>query len=79
MENKDEMEAKFHIIPAISNNDDMKQLKNPQIMSQIKRFIFNAILLVLSTYPLFAIIHMVFWSTMYDKNFDENKIQSKNI
>lgn len=29
MENKDEMEAKFHIIPAISNNDDMKQLKKP--------------------------------------------------
>ena len=29
-------------------------------MSQIKRFIFNAILFVLSTYPLFAIIHMVF-------------------
>ena len=48
-------------------------------MSQIKRFIFNAILFVLSTYPLFAIIHMVFWSTVYDKNFDENKIQSKNI
>jgi len=29
MENKDKMEAKFHIIPAISNNDDMKQLKKP--------------------------------------------------
>ena len=43
MENENEMEAKFHIIPAINNNDYEIIFKNPQIMSQIKRFIFNAI------------------------------------
>ena len=36
-------------------------------------------LFVLSTCPLFTMKHMVSWSTVYGKNFDESKIQSKNI